>query len=90
MTTIETKSISEIDFPTVTVCPPKGTFTNLNHDLVTINNTQLGEDQIQSLKSFIHKAIIDQEFEAVIDEDTSYKIRGKYESYRIKLGENQK
>ena len=81
MTTIETKPISEINFPTVTVCPPKGTFTNLNHDLVTINNTQLGEDQIQSLKSFIHKAIIDQEFEAVIDEDKSYKIRGKYESW---------
>ena len=81
MTTIETKAISEISFPTVTVCPPKGTFTNLNYDLVNINNSMLGVDQRQSLKSFIHKAIIDQEFKAVLEEDNSYKIRGKYESW---------
>ena len=81
MTTIETKAISEISFPTVTVCPPKGTFTNLNYDLVNINNSMFGIDQRQSLKSFIHKAIIDQEFEAVLEEDKSYKIRGKYESW---------
>ena len=81
MTTIETKAISELHFPVVTVCPPKGTFTNLNYDLLTINNTQLGEDQIKSLKSFIHKAIIDKEYEAVIEEDKSFQIKGKYESW---------
>ena len=81
MTTIETKAISELNLPVVTVCPPKGTFTNLNYDLVTINNTLMGEDQIKSLKTFIHKAIIDQEFEAVSEEDKSYMIKGKYESW---------
>ena len=81
MTTIETKAISELNLPVVTVCPPKGTFTNLNYDLLTINNTQLGEDQIKSLKSFIHKAIIDKEYEAVIEEDKSFQIKGKYESW---------
>ena len=42
-TTIETLPITEITFPKVTVCPPKNTFTDLNHDLmmaekITLNN----------------------------------------------------
>ena len=32
-TTIETRPISEVIFPLITVCPPKGTYTNLNYDL---------------------------------------------------------
>ena len=37
-TTIETLPISDITFPKVTVCPPKNTFTNLNHELVLADN----------------------------------------------------
>ena len=38
-TTIETRPISEIKFPKITVCPPKNTFTNLNFDLNVGNIT---------------------------------------------------
>ena len=31
-TIIETRPITEITFPKVTVCPPKNTFTDLNYD----------------------------------------------------------
>ena len=33
-TTVETRSIAGITFPKVLVCPPKGTFTDLNYDLM--------------------------------------------------------
>ena len=32
-TTIETRPITEVQFPLITVCPPRGTYTNLNYDL---------------------------------------------------------
>ena len=35
-TTIETLPISKVKLPNVTICPPKGTYTNLNHDYQTL------------------------------------------------------
>ena len=40
-TTVETRPITEIKFPKVTVCPPKNTFTDLNYDLVALENITL-------------------------------------------------
>ena len=40
-TVIETFPISEIEFPKVTVCPPKNTFTNLNYDLENFENVTI-------------------------------------------------
>ena len=42
-TTIETRSIEEMTFPKVTVCPPKNTYTDLNYDLVMTKNKTLNE-----------------------------------------------
>ena len=33
-TTIETLPISEVNFPKITICPQRGTYTNLNYDLM--------------------------------------------------------
>ena len=33
ISTIETFPITQLNFPSIIVCPPKGTFTNLNYDL---------------------------------------------------------
>lgn len=33
-TTIETRPISEVTFPKISVCPAKNTYTNLNYDLM--------------------------------------------------------
>ena len=38
-TIIETFSIERIEFPVVTVCPTKNTFTILNYDLLMANQT---------------------------------------------------
>ena len=37
-TTIETEPIAKMTFPTMTVCPPKDTYTDLNYDLMTVKN----------------------------------------------------
>ena len=43
-TTIETRPISEVKFPKVTVCPPKDSFTDLNDVLVKIGNKTFDYD----------------------------------------------
>ena len=43
-TTVEKKSISELKFPKVTVCPPKNTFTDLNYDLMMLENMTLTKE----------------------------------------------
>ena len=48
-TTIEKRSISEITFPKVTVCPPKNSFTDLNYDLMMLENMTLTNDARQEL-----------------------------------------
>ena len=42
-TTIETLPITDLDFPNVTVCPPRNTFTDLNYDLMAIENVSLSD-----------------------------------------------
>ena len=53
-TTIETVPINQITFPTVTVCPPKNTFTNLNEDLVMLENMIVDNETRDEL---IHHAL---------------------------------
>ena len=43
-TTVETQPITDITLPKVTVCPPRMTFTNLNYDLMMLNNKTLDND----------------------------------------------
>ena len=40
-TTIETLPISDVTFPKVTVCPPRGTYTNLNYDIMKLKQKKL-------------------------------------------------
>ena len=51
-TTIETKPITEITFPKVTVCPPKNTYTDLNYDLMMMKNMTL-DNRVAQIKKVI-------------------------------------
>ena len=44
-TTITTHPITELDFPTVTVCPPRGSNTALNHLLEKIKNVNFTAEE---------------------------------------------
>ena len=49
-TSITTHPISDLDFPTVTVCPPKGSNTALNYDLMKADNKSLTKDDRNTLE----------------------------------------
>ena len=48
-TTITTHPITELDFPTVTVCPPRGSNTALNHLLEKVKDVNFNEEERQEL-----------------------------------------
>ena len=49
-TSISTHPIAELDFPTVTVCPPRGSHTALNYDLIKAGNQSLTQEDRENLK----------------------------------------
>ena len=57
-TTIMTQPIDDLDFPTVTVCPPKDSYTALNYDLMKADNNSLTEGDREQLKDAVFKNII--------------------------------
>ena len=65
-TTLETLPISELDFPNVTVCPPRNTFTSFIPDLVRSRNMtlQLNETEWTNFNDFISYAAYDANYKA--------------------------
>ena len=64
-TTIETRPISEITFPKVTVCPPKNTYTDLNYDLMMTENMTLDNDTRNELTNFVVELLYDEQYDKV-------------------------
>ena len=58
-TTIETLPISEITLPKVTVCPPENTFTNLNYDLMRIENITLDNEARKNLTNYASDLLLE-------------------------------
>ena len=63
-TTIETRPITEIDFPNVTVCPPRNSFTSLNPDIVWSRNITFDEEQRKELSDYVPYAAYDVTYKA--------------------------
>ena len=57
MCPIETLSISELEFPNVTVCPPRNSFTNLNPDIVRSRKISLSAGQRQALSEQVSQVV---------------------------------
>ena len=51
-TNIKTLTLSEITLPTMTVCPPKNTFTDLNYDLKQAENSTLTKEMRDVMFNF--------------------------------------
>ena len=58
-TSISTHPISELDFPTITVCPPEGSNTALNYDLARARNIPLTDKDRQNLINSTQDMLID-------------------------------
>ena len=58
-TTITTHPITELEFPTVTVCPPRGSNTALNHLLEKVKNVNFTEKEKQELLDISKKVFLE-------------------------------
>ena len=58
-TSISTHPISELDFPTITVCAPEGSNTALNYDLARARNITLNETDRERLINLTKEMLID-------------------------------
>ena len=56
-TTEKTLSVKEVTFPTITVCPPRNTFTNLNWDLIKGQNLTIDEQTKNSMRYTMYEVI---------------------------------
>ena len=56
---ITTRPINDLDFPIVTICPPKGSNTALYHDLVKAGNGTLSEKDRIILKKSAFKIFLE-------------------------------
>ena len=57
-TSITTRPIDTLKFPMVTVCPPKGSNTALNYDIIRADNHSLTEQDRETLKREIHEIFL--------------------------------
>ena len=57
--TITTHSIANLPFPDVVVCPPKGTNTALNHDLIKVGEGRLQEEKIKQLVEAVEQIFLE-------------------------------
>ena len=81
-TTIETLPISELDFPNVTVCPPRNSFTSLNPDLVRARNISFGEGKRKELSDFVPEAVYKSNHRAKYLEFLAYRTEKYMDWYR--------
>ena len=58
-TTITTHPISELEFPTVTVCPPRGSNTALNHLLEKVKDVNFTKEERQELLDISDEVFIE-------------------------------
>ena len=56
-TNIITHPLNDLDFPTVTVCPPEKSYTPLYPDLVKVDNRSLSDDDRKELLKSINKIV---------------------------------
>ena len=72
-TTIETLPISELDFPIVTVCPPKNSFTSLLPDLAMSENIDFDDIKRKELSDFVSEAAYNSNHKAKYVEFLAYR-----------------
>ena len=77
-TTIETLPISELEFPNVTVCPPRNSFTNLNLDIVRSSEISLSEEQRRALSEQVSEVVLTSNMEKKWKDYSECKEKDRY------------
>ena len=77
-TSIDTFPISKVTYPRVTVCPPLGTNTGMNYDLLTAENSTLEKGLRDDLAILAGNLLQAEEFREKWNEDNLFEEKGKY------------
>ena len=77
-TTINTLPIYELEFPNVTVCPPRNSFTNLNLDIVRSSKLSLSEGQRQALSEQVSEVVFTSNMEKKLATYNEYEEKDKH------------
>ena len=81
-TTIETYPIHMIRFPKVTVCPPKNTYTSLNHDIMAVGNMTIDYDTLgyKLLENFV-KFFQQKDFDEIMEYINTFEEKDKFRNW---------
>ena len=86
LTSISTHPLSELDFPKVTVCPPKGSNTALNYDLMRVSNITLTPDDKERLSQRAYDIFMTEPHMKYVDKMRAiinlHNYRNVYEGYQ--------
>ena len=61
-TTISTHPLDDLDFPLVTVCPPEGSNTALNYDLMALSNVSFSDEDREVLTKRVYGDMIEKSY----------------------------
>ena len=80
-TTIETLPITELEFPNVTVCPPRKSFTNLNPDIVRSGKISLNEGQRQALSEQVSEVVFASNMKSKLENYNGFEEKDRYRNH---------
>ena len=80
-TSEETVSIQEVVFPKITVCPPRGSHTALNHYLEKSKDIYLNEDQKDELVKLAENLVEEKESWEIMKENMEFKEKNKFRNW---------
>ena len=86
-TTITTNPIEQVTYPEIFVCPPRNTFTNLNHDLVNVPDERIDQDYIYELIRLVDKKVQEAELEKSLIELDTFDEKDKFKKWYLGLTE---
>ena len=66
-TIVETWPIEKVTFPSITVCPVKDTFTNLNYDLVNAGSYNLNKEERNHLIQLFYESFQEVDYKITMD-----------------------
>ena len=75
-TSISVLPITQLTFPNVTVCPPGGTFTSLNYDLLLAGNRSLEEDS--DLAQIITQLLAEEGYQSMLEDLDIFYEKGRF------------
>ena len=78
-TSVSVLPITQITFPNLTVCPPRGTFTSLNYDILRVGNRSLEDDN--ELDEFIAELLAEEGYQTMLEDLDNFYEKNRFRNW---------